>query len=72
MNPSLKNVFDRVAALPDTEQQRYANWLQAELDDEREWDRQFSADLPMLREMADKAVAEDDRRETRPWPNMSE
>lgn len=67
MNTELQTAIARIAALPDDEQARLAQWLQSELDDERRWQEQFDADPSMLL-MADAAAAEDDRGETRTWP----
>lgn len=68
MNTELKTAFDRVAALPEVDQIRFAHWLQAELDDERHWQEQFSANPSVLLKLAEAAIEEDDRGETKPWP----
>ena len=68
MNAELQSAVDRVADLPDAEQIRMARWLQAELDDEVQWQQQFATDPSLLLKLAADATAEDDRGQTRPWP----
>ena len=68
MNTKLRSVVERVAALPDADQVRYAEWLQAEIDDDQRWDEQFARGSSMLKQMAEAALEEDDRGMTRPWP----
>ena len=60
MNQLLKEAFDRAAGLPPEEQDRFAKFLLAELDAEREWDQLL--DLPesddLLDRLADQALSE--------------
>ena len=67
MNVTLKTAIDRLASLPEEEQELFANWLMAELDDEARWQAMFDASLPRLKQMADEALAEHKRGETKPW-----
>jgi len=66
MNTSLEAAINRIAALPDNEQERFANWLVAELDDENRWQKRFGETVPLIQQMADDALAEDERGETKP------
>ncbi len=66
MNTTLEAAISRIAALPDDEQERFANWLVAELDDENRWQSRFSDTVPIIQQMADDALAEDERGETEP------
>ena len=69
LDATLQRVFDRAATLPEDEQKQLADWLTAELDDGRHWQKQFATNPSMLQAMADAALEEDLRGETRPWPN---
>lgn len=63
---ALEVAIDRLALLPDDEQERIAKWLAAELDDETRWQTCFKDSVSMLRQMADKAFEEFGRGETKP------
>lgn len=56
MNKTLEEVVQELAALPDAEQERLAEWIRAELEDERLWDAQFKSSLPRLRKLAERAL----------------
>ena len=68
MNQLLKEAFDRAAGLPPEEQDRFAKFLLAELDADREWDQLLA--LPesdqLLDRLADQALFE--RRSGRTLP----
>jgi len=66
MNTTLEAAISRIASLPDDEQERLANWLVAELDDENRWQNSFNNTVPIIRQMADEALAEYERGETEP------
>ena len=60
MNQLLKEAFDRAAGLPPEEQDRFAKFLLAELEADREWDQLLG--LPesdeLLDRLADQALSE--------------
>lgn len=66
MNAILEAAINRITSLPDDEQERFANWLVAELDDENRWQKRFSESIPLIKQMADDALAEHERGETEP------
>ena len=72
MNTTLETVIGRIASLPDDEQQRFADWLVAELDDEARWQAKFAASIPLLEKMSDEALAEHQRGETKPFPGLED
>jgi hypothetical protein len=45
-----------VSKLPEQEQESVGEWILAELESERRWDRLFSRSADLLAEMADEAV----------------
>ena len=68
MNQLLQKAFDRAAELPQSEQDKFARFLLAELESERQWAELFarpeSEDL--LERLADAALAEHRAGRTRP------
>ena len=60
MNQLLQEAFDRAADLPSEEQDRFARFLLAELDADKEWEQLF--DLPesgeLLSRLAGNALSE--------------
>ena len=68
MNQLLKEAFDRAAGLPPEEQDRFAKFLLAELDADREWDQLLA--LPesdqLLDRLANQALSEHRAGRTRP------
>ncbi len=72
MNAQLETAINRLAVLPDAEQQRLADWLLAELDDEALWQQKFAASHDMIRRMADDAIAEHRRGATLPFPGHND
>ena len=72
MNANLETAIGRIASLPEDEQERFAKWLMAELDDEARWQAKFAASLPKLSQMADEALAEHRRGETEPMPGVED
>ena len=68
MNQLLQKAFERAAELPEEEQDRFALFLMAELESERQWVELFarpeSEDL--LESLADEALAEHRAGRTRP------
>ena len=68
MNQLLQRAFERAAELPEAEQDRFARFLLAELESERQWAELFarpeSEDL--LGRLADEALSEHSEGRTRP------
>ena len=68
MNHLLKEAFEKAAELPEAEQDRFARFLLAELESERQWAEMFtrpeSEDL--LERLADDALSEHRAGRTRP------
>lgn len=68
MNQLLQKAFERAAELPQAEQNRFARFLLAELESERQWADLFarpeSEDL--LERLADEALSEHRAGRTRP------
>ena len=60
MNQLLKEAFDRAAGLPPEEQDRFARFLLAELDGDREWDKLLALreSDELLDRLADQALSE--------------
>ena len=60
MNQLLKEAFDRAAGLPPEEQDRFAKFLLAELDGDREWDQLLALreSDELLDHLADQALSE--------------
>ena len=56
MNQLLQDAFNRAADLPPEEQDRFARFLLAELDADREWDRLF--DQPESDQLLSRLVSE--------------
>ena len=67
MTESLQNAFDTASRLPDSEQDAIAAWLIAELESERKWDELFNKSQDKLETLANEALAEHARGETKPW-----
>ena len=67
MTESLQNAFDTASRLPDREQDAIAAWLIAELESERKWDDLFKKSQDKLEALANEALAEHARGETKPW-----
>ena len=68
MTKLLQQAFERASELPDTEQDKFARFLLAELESERQWTELFarpeSEDL--LEHLADEALLEHREGRTRP------
>jgi hypothetical protein len=58
MNSALQKAFEEVSHLPEDEQAEFAEWLLAELADERRWKKTFAESQDLLAKMADEALAE--------------
>ena len=60
MTKLLQQAFERVSELPDTEQDKFARFLLAELESERQWIELFARPKSeeLLERLADEALAE--------------
>ena len=68
MNQLLQKAFDRAAELPQAEQDKFARFLLAELESERQWAELFARPESenLLECLADEALAEHRAGRTRP------
>ena len=68
MTKLLQQAFERVSELPDTEQDKFARFLLAELESERQWIELFARpeSEELLERLADEALAEHRAGRTRP------
>ena len=68
MTKLLQQAFERVSELPDTEQDKFARFLLAELESERQWIELFARPKSeeLLERLADEALAEHRAGRTRP------
>ena len=68
MTKLLQQVFERVSELPDTEQDKFARFLLAELESERQWIQLFarSESEELLERLADEALSEHRAGRTQP------
>ena len=64
MTARLEQAFTEVSKLPPKEQDALADWLLAELESERQWDKRFSDSQDVLSKLATEALAEHRRGET--------
>jgi len=58
MTALLQQAFERASSLPEKEQDRFAQFLIAEIDDEKQWEPSFAASQNELAHMAREALAE--------------
>lgn len=58
MSPTLERALAEIAKLPEDEQEKFAEWILAELADERGWDASFAASQDALAELANEALAD--------------
>ncbi len=65
MTELLKKAFDEASKLPREQQDAIASLLLEELKSERRWDRAFEGSQDALARLADDALAEDARGDTR-------
>ncbi len=65
MTELLEKAFAEATKLPEPEQDRLATWILDELASERRWDGAFAASADMLAQLADEAVDEHRRGQTR-------
>ena len=66
----LAKALERVAALPEEEQDAIASQILSSLADEDAWRKRFAEKRDVIRRMAHEAIEEDDRGETRPLSDL--
>jgi hypothetical protein len=70
MTTLLEQALQKVGSLPADEQDAIASQILDSLADEEAWRRRFAEKRIVLRRMADEALAEDERGETRPLDEL--
>ena len=70
MTKLLEKAFEKVSSLPQDEQDAIAAQILAELEDEAAWGKRFASGKGTLRRLADEALAEHRRGETRPLDDL--
>jgi hypothetical protein len=65
MTESLQRAFDAASQLPAPDQDAIASWIMAELESESKWSNLFANSQDALSSLADTALAEHARSETR-------
>jgi hypothetical protein len=70
MTKLLDEALNKVASLPQNEQDAIATEILDSLADEEAWQKRFAAKRDKLRELAREALEEDDRGETRPLDQL--
>lgn len=66
----LEKALKRIEALPEAEQDAIAAQILETIEDEEEWDRTLRADRERFRALADEALEEHRRGETRPIEDL--
>ena len=66
MTKRLEKAFAEASKLPEGEQDALAGWLLEELASERRWEELFSESQDRVAEMADEALDEHRKKQTRP------
>ncbi len=70
MTKLLKEVLAKLSKLSPERQDELAAWLLAEMEDEARWDKSFAESQDMLEKLADEALEEHKRGETRPLEEL--
>jgi hypothetical protein len=70
MTRLLEKALEKVSSLPQDEQDPIASQILAELEDEAAWGARFTSQQGKLRRLADEALAEHRRGETRPLDDL--
>jgi hypothetical protein len=70
MSTLMEKALERVAALPDDEQDAIASQILASLADEAAWQKSFAEKRDVIRRMAREAIEEDERGETLPLDDL--
>jgi septal ring factor EnvC (AmiA/AmiB activator) len=66
--PAMKGVIRVISGLAPAQQDELAAILSEELEAEQRWDELFAESQDLLAQLADEALAEDERGETLPFP----
>ncbi|MCH8925537.1 MAG: hypothetical protein IH924_05280 [Proteobacteria bacterium] len=70
MTKLLKELIDKLSKLPPERQDELAAWLLAEMEDEARWDKSFAESQDTLEKLANEALEEHKRGETRPLEEL--
>ena len=70
MTKLMEKALEKVSTLPQQEQDAIASQILAELEDEAAWATRFARQGDTLRRLADEALAEHRRGETRPLDDL--
>ncbi len=70
MTKLLKEVLAKISKLSPERQDELAAWLLAEMEDEARWDKSFAESQDALEKLADEALEEYRRGETRPLEEL--
>ena len=70
MTKLLKEVLAKLSKLSPERQDELAAWLLAEMEDEARWDKSFAASQDALEKLAEEALEEFKRGETRPLEEL--
>ncbi len=70
MTKLLKEVLVKLSKLSPERQDELAAWLLAEMEDEARWDKSFAESQDALAKLADEALEEFRRGETRPLEKL--
>ena len=71
MTKLLKELIDKLSKLSPERQDELAAWLLAEMEDEARWDKSFAESQNALEKLANEALEEHKRGETRPLEELS-
>ncbi len=70
MTKLLKELIDKLSKLSPERQDELAAWLLAEMEDEARWDKTFAESQNALEKLANEALEEHKRGETRPLEEL--
>ncbi len=70
MTKLLKELIDKLSKLSPERQDELAAWLLAEIKDEARWDKSFAESQDALERLANEALEEHKRGETRPLEEL--
>ena len=66
----MKQAFEEASKMPEVDQEAFAEFLLAELQDDREWRARFSSRPDVLSKLADEARADHESGRTRPFDDL--
>ena len=72
MTKLLQQAFEKASALPEKDQDRFAQFLIAEIDEERKWEASFGNSQDALARMAMEALADYKTGKTKPLDPLSD